>query len=159
MQKTLVVLALCVVLGNIHAKSQEYSTKATNIKHANNAWLGTYSLQRNLYEGSLRIQKCDINNICKALYFALLDKSEFNDMHQCDITLKLQIKSQQEAIAYYDDFVNCKIYIKKNPQGIVFTRDERAFNAPDSFCNTMRVVIKRYLSGEICIKRRLGNVI
>lgn len=138
MQKILVILALCLALGNnIYAKSQESSAKATNTKHANNAWLGTYSLQKNLYKGSLRIQKCDTNNTCKASYSALLDKSEFNDMHQCDIVLKLQIKSQQEAIAYYEDFVNCKIYIKKNPQGVVFTRDERAFNAPDSFCNTM----------------------
>ncbi|WP_334090120.1 lysozyme inhibitor LprI family protein [Helicobacter typhlonius] len=107
--------------------------------HTSNAWLGTYELRKNLYYGSFEIQKCDTNNICEASYFALLHKSEFNDMHQCDISLKLQIKSQQEAIAYYDDedFVNCKIYIKKNPQGIVFTRDEKAFDSPDSFCSTM----------------------
>ena len=106
--------------------------------HTSNAWLGTYSLQENLYTGSFTIQKCK-NNTCEASYFALLHKSEFNDMHQCDISLKLQIKSQQEAIAYFDDedFINCKIYIKKNPQGIVFTRDEKAFDSPDSFCSTM----------------------
>ena len=106
--------------------------------HTSNTWLGTYSLQENLYTGSFTIQKCK-NNTCEASYFALLHKSEFNDMHQCDISLKLQIKSQQEAIAYFDDedFIHCKIYIKKNPQGIVFTRDEKAFDSPDSFCSTM----------------------
>ncbi|WP_334088119.1 lysozyme inhibitor LprI family protein [Helicobacter typhlonius] len=110
----------------------------TYTMYISNAWLGTYELQKNLYMGSFEIQKCK-NNTCEASYFALLHKSEFNDMHQCDISLKLQIKSRQEAIVYYDDedFVNCKIYIKKNPQGIVFTRDEKAFDSPDSFCSTM----------------------
>lgn len=92
---------------------------------------------QNLYEGELTIQKCDTNNTCKTSYSALLHKSEFNDMHECDITLKLQIKSLQEAIAVNDDFANCKIYIKKNQQGIVFARDEEVFDSPDSLCHTM----------------------
>lgn len=105
--------------------------------YPNNAWLGTYRLRQNLYEGELTIQKCDTNNTCKASYSALLHKSEFNDMHECDITLKLQIKSLQEVMAVNDDFANCKIYIKKNQQGIVFARDEEIFDSPDSLCHTM----------------------
>ncbi|WP_251821070.1 lysozyme inhibitor LprI family protein [Campylobacter jejuni] len=107
--------------------------------HTGNVWLGTYTLQENLYMGSFTIKKCDKFNICEARYEAILNKSEFNDMHECDITLKLQIKSQQEAIALNDDkdFANCKIYIRKNQQGIVFIRDEKVFNSPDYFCSTM----------------------
>ncbi|MGI0406760.1 hypothetical protein ACRE1S_05835 [Helicobacter himalayensis] len=80
-----------------------------------------------------------MNNVCEASYSALLQRSEFNDMHECDITLKLQIKSLQEVIAINGDvgFAKCKIYIKKNQQGIVFARDEEIFDSPDSLCHTM----------------------
>lgn len=71
--------------------------------HSSNAWLGSYGLQENLYMEELQNTKCDTNNICEALYFALLYKSEFNDMRECDISMKLEIKSQQETMAYYDD--------------------------------------------------------
>ncbi|PZT49106.1 hypothetical protein B6S12_00495 [Helicobacter valdiviensis] len=121
------------LLQNRVKELQNYTT------HLNNTWLGTYTLQENLYMGSFTIQKCDKFNICEARYEAILQKNEFNDMHECSITLKLQIKSPQEAIALNDDkdFANCKIYIRKNQQGIVFTRDEKVFNLPDYFCSTM----------------------
>lgn len=107
--------------------------------YTNNGWLGIYRLRQNLYEGELTIQKCNTNNTCEASYSALLHRSEFNDIHECDITLKLQIQSPQEAIAINDDadFANCKIYIKKNQQGIIFTRNKETFDSSDSLCYTM----------------------
>ncbi|WP_337216163.1 hypothetical protein [Campylobacter sp. 2457A] len=138
MQKFLTVLGLCLILSisaNAETNNKANSTHATHL----NKWLGTYILQENLYMGGFTIQKCNKFNICEARYEAILHKSEFNDMHECKITLKLQIKSPQEAIALNDDkdFANCKIYIRKNQQGVIFTRDEKAFDSPDSFCDTM----------------------
>lgn len=138
MQKILIVLGIFLMLSisaNAETNNKANFTHTTHL----NKWLGIYTLQENLYMGSFTIQKCDKFNICEARYEAILHKSEFNDMHECDITLKLQIKSQQEAIALNDDkdFANCKIYIRKNQQGIVFIRDEKVFNSPDYFCSTM----------------------
>lgn len=91
--------------------------------HTSNAWLGTYSLQENLYTGSFTIQKCK-NNTCEASYFALLHKSEFNDMHICEeVLMKLEIKNNK-AIAYYDGEEQCILEFDKNENGILITEQK-----------------------------------
>lgn len=91
--------------------------------HTSNTWLGTYSLQENLYTGSFTIQKCK-NNTCEASYFALLHKSEFNDMHICEeVLMKLEIKNNK-AIAYYDGEEQCILEFDKNENGILITEQK-----------------------------------
>lgn len=91
---------------------------------SNNAWLGTYSLQENLYKGSFEIQKCDTNNVCEIKYEAILNRSEFNDMHICEeVLMKLEIKNNK-AIAYYDDEEQCILEFDKNENGILITEQK-----------------------------------
>lgn len=92
--------------------------------HTSNEWLGTYSLQQNLYTGSFTIQKCDTNNVCEVKYEAILNKSEFNDMHICEeVSMKLKIKNHK-AIAYYDGEEQCILKFNKNENGIIITEQK-----------------------------------
>lgn len=96
----------------------------TYTMYISNAWLGTYRLRQNLYEGELIIQKCDMNNVCEIKYEAILNKSEFNDMHICEeILMKLEIKNNK-AIAYYDDEEQCILEFDKNENGILITEQK-----------------------------------
>ncbi|HEH5497314.1 TPA: hypothetical protein SHD65_001721, partial [Campylobacter coli] len=71
MQKILIVLGLCLMLAisaNAETNNKANFTHATHL----NKWLGTYTLQENLYMGSFTIKKCDKFNICEARYEAIL---------------------------------------------------------------------------------------
>ncbi|ECQ5574858.1 lysozyme inhibitor LprI family protein [Campylobacter jejuni] len=93
--------------------------------HTGNVWLGTYTLQENLYMGSFTIKKCDKFNICEARYEAILHKSEFNDMHICEeVLMKLKIKNNNKAIAYYDDEEKCSLNLELNKNGILITEQK-----------------------------------
>lgn len=93
--------------------------------HTGNVWLGTYTLQENLYMGSFTIKKCDKFNICEARYEAILNKSEFNDMHICEeVLMKLKIKNNNKAIAYYDDEEKCSLNLELNKNGILITEQK-----------------------------------
>ncbi|MCI7710879.1 MAG: lysozyme inhibitor LprI family protein [Helicobacter sp.] len=93
--------------------------------HTGNVWLGTYELQQNLYFGWFKIQKCDTNNICEIKYEAILNKSEFNDMHICgEVLMKLEIKNNNKAIAYYDGEEKCRLNLELNKNGILITEQK-----------------------------------
>ncbi|WP_233715970.1 lysozyme inhibitor LprI family protein [Helicobacter trogontum] len=93
--------------------------------HTGNVWLGTYELQQNLYFGWFKIQKCDTNNICEIKYEAILNKSEFNDMHICEeVAMKLKIKNNNKAIAYYDGEEKCRLNLELNKNGILITEQK-----------------------------------
>lgn len=93
--------------------------------HTCNVWLGTYELRENLYMGSFTIQKCDKFNICEIKYEAILDKSEFNDIHICEeVLMKLEIKNNNKAIAYYDGEEKCRLNLELNKNGILITEQK-----------------------------------